>query len=61
MTNNIHNILKQQGRSQIWLANELNVTPETISMWCRNHHQPSTITLKYISILLNVEYNLLVI
>ena len=60
MTNNIGLILKQQGRTQMWLSIQLGVVSETVSLWCRNKHQPSITTLKYISVLLNVEYSELI-
>lgn len=60
MTNNIKSILNKKGISQIWLATELGVTQETVSLWCRNKHQPSIMAIKIIAIILGVEYNSLI-
>lgn len=56
MTNNLAKILKDQGRSQRWLAEKLYVSYQTINNWCNQRYQPSYTDLQEISILLNVDY-----
>ena len=59
--NKIQTILKSQGRSQIWLANQLDITKSTMSGWCTNATQPPIEKLYKVAELLGVEiYDLLV-
>ncbi len=39
--NCIKRILKEQGRTQKWLAIQLNRSQNTVSNWCSNHTQPT--------------------
>lgn len=58
--NKIQSVLKSQGRTQIWLANQLEVTKATMSGWCTNTIQPSIDKLYKVADLLGVNiYELL--
>lgn len=39
----INELLKQQGRRQIWLANQLNVTPAYLNWLLRGKRTPKTL------------------
>ncbi len=39
--NQIKKVLKQQGRTQAWLAVQLDVTKSTMSSWCNHHSEPN--------------------
>jgi transcriptional regulator with XRE-family HTH domain len=39
--NQIKKVLKQQGRTQAWLAAQLEVTKSTMSSWCNHHSEPN--------------------
>lgn len=39
--NRIKQVLKEQGRTQVWLAHQMDITKSTLSTWCSNHSQPS--------------------
>lgn len=59
--NQIKIVLRAQGRSNKWLADQLGKNPVTISRWCNNTQQPDIETLYKISALLDVPiYDLLV-
>lgn len=59
--NKIQKVLKSQGRTQIWLANQLDVTKSTMSGWCTNTTQPPVEKLYKVAELLGVDvYDLLV-
>jgi putative transcriptional regulator len=53
--NKIKTILKSQGRTQIWLATQVEVTKSTMSGWCTNTTQPTIEKLYRIAELLSVE------
>lgn len=53
--NRIAEVLKRQGRSQIWLAEQLGKNRVTISGYCRNTIQPSLPVLLEISKVLDVD------
>ena len=53
--NKLKDILKKQGRSQLWLANQLEITKSTMSTWCNNRTQPSLEKLYKIAEILNVD------
>ena len=48
-------VLQSQGRTQIWLANQVAVTKSTMSGWCTNTTQPTIEKLYKIAELLSVE------
>lgn len=37
---NIGALLKAEGRTQTWLAKQINVTPRMVSDWCNNRYTP---------------------
>jgi transcriptional regulator with XRE-family HTH domain len=53
--NKLQAVLKKQGRSQLWLANQLDITTSTMSTWCTNRSQPSLEKLFKVAEILNVE------
>ena len=53
--NKLQFVLNQQGRSQLWLANQLDITKSTMSTWCTNRSQPSLEKLYKIAEILNVD------
>lgn len=52
--NCIKRILKEQGRTQKWLAIQLNRSQNTVSNWCANHTQPTVEDLFLIGKLISV-------
>lgn len=40
MANKLKQILKEQGRSQRWLAEQLEIHEVTVNNWCRNNNKP---------------------
>ena len=53
--NRIKDVLKEQGRSQIWLAEKLGKTKTSINVICSNVSQPSLSTLYKIAATLEVD------
>ena len=53
--NKIQSVLKSQGRTQIWLANQLEITKSTMSGWCTNTNQPTIEKLYRVAEILSVE------
>jgi transcriptional regulator with XRE-family HTH domain len=53
--NQIKKVLKQQGRTQIWLAEQLDVTKSTMSSWCNHHSEPNLTYIYKASDILNVQ------
>ena len=47
--------LVEKKRTGVWLAQELGVSPVTISKWCSNITQPSLSTLSKIADLLEID------
>lgn len=58
--NRIKTVLVDKGKTNKWLAEQLEKDPATISKWCTNACQPSLEMLITISKLLNVDLNELV-
>jgi putative transcriptional regulator len=58
--NNLKQILKQKGISQIWLSEQLGVKAVTVNYWCQNTHQPSLDTLGKIAEILSINIKELV-
>jgi putative transcriptional regulator len=52
--NRIKEVLTEQGRTQRWLATQINKDPNTIASICNNLSQPHLKDLKKIAALLNV-------
>ena len=53
--NKIKIVLKEQGRTQTWLAQELDKSYVVVTNYVNNKHQPSIATLNKISNILNVD------
>ena len=53
--NRLQEVLNKQGRSQLWLANQLDITKSTMSIWCTNRSQPSLEKLYKVAQILNVD------
>lgn len=53
--NYIKDVLEAKGVKQNWLAQQLNVTDNTVSNWCKNKAQPSLQVLKQIATVLCVD------
>ena len=52
--NRIKVVLVEKMRTGVWLADQLGVSPITISKWCSNTTQPTLQTLNKIAKVLNV-------
>lgn len=53
--NRIKVVLVDKGKTNKWLAEQLDVAPSTVSKWCTNDAQPSLETLMQIAKLLEVK------
>lgn len=53
--NRLKAVLAEQGKTNKWLAEELNKNETTISRWCTNEVQPSMENLIAIATLLKVD------
>ncbi len=53
--NRLKLVLVEKKRTGVWLAQELGVSPVTISKWCSNITQPSLATLSKIADLLEID------
>lgn len=53
--NRLKLVLVEKKRTGVWLAQELGVSPVTVSKWCSNITQPSLPTLSKIADLLEVD------
>ena len=53
--NRLKVVLVEKKRTGVWLAEELGVSPVTVSKWCRNITQPTLPTLDKIAELLECE------
>ncbi len=53
--NRIKEVLKKQGRSQIWLAEQIGKSYNVVTNYCNNHSQPSIPILNSISVILDVD------
>lgn len=59
--NRIKAVLAEQGKTNNWLADELEMNRTTVSKWCRNEMQPRVETLFQIAKVLNVDVRVLLI
>ena len=59
--NRIKEVLREQGRTNKWLAKQLDKNEVTISRWCRNVQQPDLETLFQTAKLLNVKVSALLV
>ena len=53
--NRIKVVLVENGKTNKWLAEQMNVAPTTVSKWCTNNCQPTVATLMKIAEVLGVE------
>lgn len=53
--NRIKVVLVEKRRTGVWLAEQLGVSPVTISKWCSNTTQPTLQTLDKIAELLGID------
>lgn len=53
--NRIKEVLKQQGRSQMWLAEQLDKSYVVVTNYCNNKKQPSIPVLRQIAKVLDVD------
>lgn len=53
--NRIKEILKEQGRSQTWLAEQIGKSYVVVTNYCNNKTQPSLSTLKKIADILDID------
>lgn len=51
--NRLKVVLVEKKRTGVWLAEQLGVTPVTVSKWCNNITQPSLATLDKIARILD--------
>ncbi len=59
--NRLKAVLAEQKRTSRWLANELGVTPSTVSKWCTNSSQPDLSSIVRIAELLAVDIKELIV
>lgn len=59
--NRIKVVLAEHDKTNIWLADELDVSLSTVSTWCSNKRQPDIITLFKIADLLEIDVRELLI
>ncbi len=52
--NRISEVLRSQGRTNVWLAKQLDKSELTVSRWCQNSQQPTLETIFRIADLLGV-------
>ena len=51
----LNQILKEKGRSKVWLAKQINKTPRSVSNWAAGNSYPPLDVAKKIAFLLEVE------
>ena len=59
--NRIKEVLKEQGRSQTWLAEKINKSYVVVTNYCNNNSQPSLPVLKSIADVLDVDIRDLIV
>ena len=59
--NRIKAVLAEKGKTNLWLAEELNVDSTTVSKWCTNDSQPAIHTLFEIAKALEVDVRQLLV
>ena len=59
--NRIKAVLAEKGKTNNWLADQLEVNRTTVSKWCRNDMQPRVETLFQIAKALEIDVRLLLI
>ena len=53
--NRIKEILKEQGRTQMWLSEKINKSYVIVTNYCNNNAQPSIEVLRKIALILDVD------
>ena len=53
--NRIKEVLKDQGRTQTWLAEKIQKSYVVVTKYCNNHTQPSLLVLKKIAEVLDID------
>tara|TARA_B110000967_G_scaffold104484_1_gene107152 strand:- start:288 stop:500 length:213 start_codon:yes stop_codon:yes gene_type:complete len=53
--NRVKAVLAEQGKTNNWLADELEMNRTSVSKWCRNEMQPRIETLFHIAKALNID------
>ena len=53
--NRIKEVLKEQGRTQTWLSNQIDKSYVVVTNYCNNNAQPSLEVLNQIAKVLNVD------
>ena len=61
MYNRIKAVLAEKGKTNNWLADELDMNRTTVSKWCRNDMQPRVETLFQIANALEIDVRKLLI
>lgn len=59
--NRIKAVLAEQGKTNNWLADQLEMNRTTVSKWCRNEMQPRVETLFQIARVLDIDVRELLI
>jgi putative transcriptional regulator len=59
--NRIKAVLVEKGKTSVWLAEELQMSKNTVSKWCTNTMQPTMETLFEIAEVLNVNVQELIV
>jgi len=59
--NRIKAVLAEKNKTNLWLAEKLDMSPNTVSKWCTNQMQPTVETLFRIAEALNVDVRQLIL
>ncbi len=59
--NRIKAVLAEKGKTNNWLADQLEMNRTTVSKWCRNEMQPRVETLFHIAGVLDIDVRALLI
>jgi len=59
--NRIKEVLKEQGRTQTWLAEKINKSYVVVTNYCNNNNQPSIKVLRDIAAVMDVDVRELLI
>lgn len=59
--NRIKAAIAEQGRTSLWLAEQIGVSKTTVSKWCRNQMQPTVESLFQVAEALDVDVRTLLV
>ena len=59
--NRIKEVLKEQGRTQTWLANQIAKSYVVVTNYCNNNSQPSLSVLRQIAEVLDIDVRELIV